>query len=280
LNGPLAMFISAALFSVMAILVKIASNAVSAPEIIFFRSIVSVILIILLIPIGKASFKVKRLDKLVFRGIVGGVSLVLYFYALALTSVSNAVLLDYTYPIFAAIFSVMYINEKMTWRKSFFLFLAFIGLLLVFRFDFSSINLGDVLALLSGIASGLAIVAIKDLRKTDSSAMITLAFVMAGLIFSVFFLKGNVTVPSSDIAVVLLLLGVLGTAGQLLMSYAFKHCSASLGGLISMSTIVMTAILSVFVFGDPLTTNMIIGGLLIFASASFFSREEAYESAK
>lgn len=280
MNGSFAMFLSAILFSVMAILVKISARTVSAPEIIFFRSLISVVLIVCMVLVGKARFKVKRFDKLVFRGIVGGISLVLYFYSLTLTSVANAVLLDYTYPIFAAIFAVMYLNERMTKEKAFFVLTAFVGLLLVFRFDFSSINLGDILALASGVTSGLAIVAIRDLRRTDSTAMITFSFVTAGLIFSCFFLKGNMSVPSYDIAVILLLLGVLGTGGQLLMTYAFKHCSATLGGLISMSTIVMTAILSVFIFGDPLTLNMIIGGLLVFASASFFSREEECEVTK
>jgi len=34
------------------------------------------------------------------------------------------------------------------------------------------------------------------------------------------------------------------------------------------------------IFGDTMTLNMMIGGILIFASASFFSREETCDIAK
>jgi drug/metabolite transporter (DMT)-like permease len=47
-----------------------------------------------------------------------------------------------------------------------------------------------------------------------------------------------------------------------------------------MSGIVMTAILGIIVFGQKPTLHMILGSLLIFGSAAFFSREEDCETAK
>jgi drug/metabolite transporter (DMT)-like permease len=142
------------------------------------------------------------------------------------------------------------------------------------------LNLGDILALLSGVTSGMAIVAIRQLRKTDSSAMITFSFVLSGLIFSMFFLKGNVMVPTSDQIIILVLMGILGTFGQLLMTYGYKLCSTATGGVISMSSIVMTAILGIIIFGQKPTLHMVLGSLLIFGAAAFFSREEDCETAK
>jgi drug/metabolite transporter (DMT)-like permease len=280
LNGPAMMFSSAVLFSIMAIMVKELSRSISAAEIIFFRAFISFAIIMGMVAFKKVEFKIKQKGKATFRGIMGGISLMLYFNAITMTSVSNAVLLSYTYPIFASIFSNMYLNEKLTKEKVIFIISAFLGMFLIFQFDYSALNLGDLLALISGITSGMAVVSIRELRKTESSWMIVLSFVFFGTLFSLFFMKDNVVMPSSAAFITLLLIGILGTAGQLFQTYAFKICSTSLGGVISMSSVVITTILGILIFHDSLTINMVIGGVLIFASATFFSLKEQYELAK
>jgi drug/metabolite transporter (DMT)-like permease len=279
-RGPVMMFISAIFFSCMAILVKMLSSSVPAAEIIFFRAFISLAIIMGMVAAGKVKFSVKNRGKTVFRGVMGGISLILYFNAITLTSVSNAVLLSYTYPIFASIFSNVYLNEKLTKEKILFIISAFAGMFLIFQFDYSALNIGDVLALVSGFTSGLAVVSIRELRKTESSWMIVLSFVFFGTVFSLFSLPGNFIMPSTSSLTVLLLIGLLGTAGQLFQTSAFKLCSTALGGVISMSSVIITMALGIMIFRDSLTINMMIGGVLIFASATFFSLKEHYELAK
>ncbi len=274
------MFSSAVLFSFMAIMVKALSSSVPANEIIFFRSFISFAIIMGMVAAGKVEFKIKEKGKATFRGVMGGVSLMLYFNAITLTSVSNAVLLSYTYPIFASIFSNMYLNEKLTKEKIMFIACALLGMFLIFQFDYSALNIGDLLALISGITSGMAVVSIRELRKTESSWMIVLSFVFFGTVFSLFAMKGNVVTPSTSALFILLMIGIFGTAGQLFQTYAFKLCSTALGGVISMSSVIITAMLGMLIFHDLLTLNMLIGGILIFVSATFFSLREHYEMAK
>jgi drug/metabolite transporter (DMT)-like permease len=264
----------------MAIFVKLLINVIPAAEIIFSRCIISVLIIICMGALGKVSFKVKEKEKMIFRGIMGGTSILLYFYSIGMTSVSNAVLLSYTYPIFASIFSVMYLKEHLTKEKIAFILAAFTGIFMIFGIDFTSLNTGDLLALISGVTSGMAIVSIRELRKTESSWMIVFSFVLAGSIFSLFFLKGNIIMPDKYGIFVLFVIGIFGTIGQLLMTYAYKICSTALGGVISMSSVVITALLGMIIFKETLTLNVIFGGALIFISATFFSLKERYEIAK
>ncbi|MFH1710278.1 MAG: DMT family transporter [bacterium] len=279
-SGPVMMLSSAVLFSFMAIMVKALSSSVPAAEIIFFRAFISFTIIMGMVAAKKVEFKVKEKGKTTFRGIMGGISLILYFNAISLTSVSNAVLLSCTYPIFASIFSNIYLNEKLTKEKVIFIVSAFLGMFLIFQFNYSALNIGDLFALISGITSGMAVVSIRELRKTESSWMIVLSFVFFGTIFSLFFLKDNIIIPSGSAFLALLAIGIIGTAGQLFQTYAFKLCSTALGGVISMSSIVITTVLGILIFHDSLTLNMMIGGTLIFVSATFFSLKEQYETAK
>ncbi len=82
---------------------------------------------------GKVKFRIHDKGKTIFRGVMGGISLILYFNAITLTNVSNAVLLSYTYPIFASIFSNIYLNEKLTKEKILFIVSAFAGMFLIFH---------------------------------------------------------------------------------------------------------------------------------------------------
>lgn len=279
-NGPVMMFISSVFFSLMAIMVKMLSSSVPAAEIIFIRAFISFAIIMGMVAAGKVKFRIHDKGKTIFRGVMGGISLILYFNAITLTSVSNAVLLSYTYPIFASIFSNIYLNEKLTKEKILFIVSAFAGMFLIFQFDYSALNIGDALALVSGFTSGLAVVTIRELRKTESSWMIVLSFVFFGTIFSLFSLKNNFIVPSASSLAILLVMGLFGTAGQLFQTSAFKLCSTALGGVISMSSVIITMALGMIMFHDSLTINMMIGGVLIFASATFFSLKEHYELAK
>jgi drug/metabolite transporter (DMT)-like permease len=274
------MFYSAVLFSIMAVMVKALSSSIPAGEIIFFRAIISVAIIAGMIAAKKVKFRIKEKGKAAFRGIMGGISLVLYFNAITMTSVSNAVLLSYTSPIFASIFSAIYLKEKLTKEMAAFIACACMGTLLIFQLDYASLNVGDLLALISGITSGIALVSIRELRKTESSWMIVLSFVFFGTIFSLFSLKGNFVAPGASALFTMILIGVFGTAGQLFQTYAFKSCSTALGGVISLSSVVITMLLGMIIFHDLLTLNMIAGAILIFASATFFSLKEQYEQAK
>lgn len=268
------MFLSAVLFSMMAILVKYTSDLVPAPEIMFFRSAISFLIILFIALLGKADIKPRSKGKLLFRGIIGAVSLTLYFYGISLTTLSNAILLAYTYPIFGAMFSAMYLDERLTKENISLILLAIIGVAMIFNFDFSNINIGDALALISGITSGMAITAIRELRRTDSSWAIVFSFVATASVTSLILTGFDFVVPTLPALFLLTVLGTLGTFGQLFMTYAYKHCSTALGGVISMSSVVMTSILSYFIFHEKLTLLMLFGGILIFLSAAIFSSKE------
>ena len=273
-RGPSLMFLSAFIFSLMAISVKFASQFVSAAEIIFFRCIISVVLILFLTALGKASIKPHNKKLLLFRGLAGAVGLSLYFHAVSLTTLSNAVLLTYTYPIFAAIYSSFLLKEYLNNEKIFFIFAAFVGVAMIFRFDFSTVGIGDILALCAGVINGMVITSVRQLRKTDSAWTIVFSFVFFGMIASLFQMGFKFSLPAPTVLAVLLFVGVFGTVGQVLMSYAFKACSTALGGIISLSSVVMTIVLSHFIFNEQLTLFMVFGGLLVFWSAVSFSSKE------
>lgn len=132
----------------------------------FFRSIVSCACMALYIFIhNKNLFKVSLKELLLFAG--SGISFFLtatcYFYSMQATSISTAVVLMYTAPIFVMIYSVMFLNEKLTPVKTAAVLIMLVGCGLV-----SGIIGGlrfDVVGILVGFMSGLAYSAYNILTK-------------------------------------------------------------------------------------------------------------------
>ena len=67
----------------------------------------------------------------------------------------------------------------------------------------------------------------------------------------------------------LLGIGLLAAAGQLLMTYAFKHVGGAEGALLGMLTPVGNVVLGVLVFREALTGRMILGGAVVLAACAY-----------
>ena len=105
---------------------------------------------------NKNLFKVSLKELLLFAG--SGISFFLtatcYFYSMQATSISTAVVLMYTAPIFVMIYSVMFLNEKLTPVKTAAVLIMLVGCGLVsgiiggLRFD----GVGTLVGYMSGLA--------------------------------------------------------------------------------------------------------------------------------
>lgn len=171
-------------------------------------------------PLTKPIGKLKLLGACAYAALV-----ILFVIANKLTTAANAILLQFTAPIWVALFSGCFLKEKS--RKSDWIAIAVImfGMVLFFVGDFGNGNMiGNLVAVLSGIAMAAMVILLK-LQGSDSPVEVSLlgnlfAFAV-GLPF--FFLS----VPSLSSVSGLVILGVL----QLGIPYIFytaaiKHVTA------------------------------------------------------
>ncbi len=180
----------------------------------------AVMLIYLREPVIKPLGKLKKLGACAYASL-----LILFVTANKLTTSANAILLQFTAPIWVALFSRWFLKEKI--RKSDYvaIIVVMFGMVLFFIGDLQSGNLlGNFVGVLSGIAMAAFIILLK-LQADDSPIEITLVgniitFVIG---FPFFFLS----VPSINSVSGLLILGVfqLGIP-YILYTTSIKHVSA------------------------------------------------------
>ena len=151
-------------FSATGVFVKLSGGLVIVWTVIFGRSAVIAIMTFILSKIQNISLSFEEPRWLLARCVTGLSAMACYFYAIPLIPLTTAVVLQWTSPLFVALFSGFLIKE----RVSPFLFgcigIAFVGTVLIISPTFEAVELNALYALASGILSALAYLSIRQLR--------------------------------------------------------------------------------------------------------------------
>ena len=162
------MLVAALGFAIMGALVKIGAQKFSPAELVFYRSLFGLLSIWLFILLQKLPLATPYIGKHMSRALVGFTSLVLFFYAIAHLPLATAITLNYTSPLFLALFMPFLLHEKPRKILLLALVIGFIGVSLLLKptIDQDSWFAG-LLGLFSGIGAALAYVHVKQLGKVN-----------------------------------------------------------------------------------------------------------------
>ena len=112
--GPLLMFVSAFIFAVLDVLIKILGPSFRVWDIAFYRFGFGLVILTAVFGWRGNPFKGNNRKLLILRGISGSIAFVSLVTAIRLIPVSTAMVFFYSFPAFAAIFSSLIFKEKIT----------------------------------------------------------------------------------------------------------------------------------------------------------------------
>jgi len=148
------MVISTIAFACMNVTVKYLVN-VNAFQIVFFRSISSLFFTFGFLLKYKIPILGNQKKLLILRGLTGVTSMTFFFMSIKYLPVATAVSLRYIAPIFAALFAVLFLKEKIKPLQWLFFFMSFFGVLIIKGLDKNIDTYGLMLVLIAAIFSGL-----------------------------------------------------------------------------------------------------------------------------
>ena len=272
------MLISSFLFAFTGGFAKELSTYVSSLEVVFFRNITGVIIIVYAIYKAPLNQKGGRPLLLFIRGFIGFSALLMYFYNIAHISLAEAQTFSKVSPIFTAIFSYLILREKLSTLAWSGVFIGFFGVLFVTGFDISNLSKTDWFGILSGVGAGLAYTSIHELRKYYDNRSIVLSFMLVGTIGPIILMSiGEFYAPPSFDWILspfilptgwawfhIIGLGIFATGSQLYMTKAYSLAQGGIVGTISYTTILFSIFIGMFL-GDvfPSTTLFIGIGFIV-----------------
>jgi drug/metabolite transporter (DMT)-like permease len=256
------MILSALAFSLMNAFVKYLVHF-NANQLVFLRSLGSLILTMSYLLYYKIPLLGKKRKLLVLRGLCGVTSMTLFFMSLKYLPVGSAVSLRYIAPIFAAIFAVFILKEKIKTMQWLFFAIAFFGVLILKGFDSQISSIGLFLVLGASIFSGLVFILINKIGKQDHPVVIVNYFMAIATVVGGVLSINNWVNPTGVEWFLLLGLGIFGFFGQLLMTKAFQIASTNQVAPIKYVEVIFTVLLGIFWFGEIYTLWSILGIFLI-----------------
>lgn len=263
LKGMLLMVLSAMLFSAMSVMVKSLSG-VNTFLITFMRFFTGLAFITTLMLSGVIRIKPKNLPWLAVRGVFGAMAVMLLYVGITRIGLGKGTMLNYTYPVFATLLSPILLKEKNRpgiWMMQGF---AIIGCYLLLNpkgfFHFAPI---DLLVLFGGMCAGVAVNSIKKLTHTDSTYTIFLSFCLFSCLMYGYPAFHHFQPLSISNWILLVSVGILGTVGQLSMTYGYKFTPVNEGSIIAFLVPTFNVIIGVLLFSEKMTFGMVLGSILI-----------------
>jgi len=277
LNPYIAVIIAAVLAGSSGVFIKLLN--LPPASITFFRLFIPVIILFCYfrwkqIKLFKGNYKIMLLASS-----LNAIRIFLYFVAYLFTSIGNAVIILFTWPIFAAIFGAVLLKEKVTLREFSLIFIAFIGIFIMYMNKEISFGdkdfIGMVAMLLSSIIFSLTILIYKkELPNYSKEETIFYQNFIGSIIFLPFIFI-NRPFPTLIQTSVASLYGLLiGIVVFLLFFYGLNKLKVSHYSLFTYFEVPSALVFSFIFFKEMITLNMFLGGLLIVASGFLLKRKK------
>jgi len=247
------MLFSALISAFNGAIAKILSDDMSALEIVFFRNLIGVIIILYALKIRPPKLSGGKIHILFMRGFFGFCAMILFFYTITIIPLGEAITLNKTSPLFVSILAFYLLGEHLSKRAILALLVGFFGIILITKPFGVVISYEHFLGVLGGFFAAAAYATIKKIKDIYDSRVIVLSFVGIGtlipaLLFliapyidspkSLSFLFQEFVFPSAiDIWLLIGFMAIISTLSQWLLTKAYSASKASIIGVISYTNI-------------------------------------------
>lgn len=284
LRGILFKTLSVCMFMAMASLIKASSAEVPPGQSVFFRSFFALPIIIGWLAIrGELAHGWKTTNPMghVWRGLVGTTAMGLGFTGLGLLPLPEVTAIGYAAPLLVVVFAAMFLGEEVRAFRLSAVALGMVGVLIVLSPRLSvgaSLNvsetLGAVVVLMGAVMAALAQVFVRKMVATETTAAIVFWFTITSSVMALFTLPWGWVMPSWQIAVMLVMAGLLGGVGQILLTSSYRYADASLVAPFDYTSMLLALVIGYFIFDEVPTGTMLLGaGIVIAAGVLIIWRE-------
>ena len=264
------------LFITMGALLKATSHHVPAGEMVFFRSLFALPVILVWLWMRKELAQgVRTANPLghFWRGLLGTTSMGLGFAGLGLLPFPEVTAIGYAAPLLTVIFAAMFLAERVGVFRITTVMLGMVGVLIVLSPRLSlgadvghREALGAVLVLMGAVFSALAQVTLSKLVVTERTPTIVFWFSVTALMLSLVTLPFGWVVPTPTEAGLLVMAGLLGGMGQIFLTSSYREADASVVAPFDYASILFALGIGYFVFDEVPTATMLGGASLVIAA--------------
>ena len=125
------MLVSALISALNGAVAKILSDDMSALEIVFFRNLIGVAIILYTLKHTAPKLSGGKFHMLITRGVFGFLAMILFFYTITVIPLGEAITLNKTSPLFVTVLAFYLLKEQLNKTTIFALLVGFLGIIFI-----------------------------------------------------------------------------------------------------------------------------------------------------
>ena len=275
--GAVYMIMSVLFFSFMDILIKV-TDEYDVGQTMFFRAFFGLIPIYFLIPKEKITdfYKTKNFKLHFYRSFFGAIAMAAIFIGLRNLQLAEVTALAFSAPLWVVIFSMFFLSETIRLKRWIAVGLGFVGTIIISKPGFDNLNFYYIYPIIFCIGfAGVSIIIRKLTLIGEPVWLIAFYFsIVSGLGGLITLPLGRWTMPSAYDFILLILIGLLGSVANLLLTQSYKLAEVTLTTPLKYLSLVFAIIIGFYFFKEIPTIYTLSGaGLIVVSSAIIFFRE-------
>jgi drug/metabolite transporter (DMT)-like permease len=273
-SGLLLMVVSAACFAAMAAFAKKLLPDTPIQAVVLSRGVMMSAIFVAAARWQGVPLLGKRPGMLLLRGLLGYAALTCYFFSVQHLPLGDAVLIQYSHPVFVAAIAPLFLGERTGGSQWLLIAAALVGVALVVR-PAGEVRPEALIGVFGSMLSGLAYIAVRKLSRTEHPMTILLWFPLATVPFSLVatLAAGRAALPRNGREVAgHLLVTAAALVGQIALTHGLARVGAARATAVTLTGPVFGVALGFALFGSVPTAASLAGTVVVLTALALLGR--------
>ncbi|MGU9957682.1 MAG: DMT family transporter [Arenicellales bacterium WSBS_2016_MAG_OTU3] len=274
-SGLIWVALAGLLFVIFIIIIRYIGTSVHPVQAAFIRYALGLLVLLpLFLKTGIVLFQSERVSLHAIRGGVHAIGVLLWFFAITELQIAEATAMSFMSPIFVAIGAVIFLGERLSWRRVMVIMVGICGVLLILRPGFREFNMGALAMLMASPLFATSKLLVKHLVGFDSAG--TVVAYLSVFATLTMLLPAVYVWQTPNIFEMMLLFGtaVFATGSHLCMSKGLSMVDVTVAQPVEFLQLVWSTLLGIVFFSETPSIWIWVGAGVIVLSASYIARYE------
>ena len=259
----------------MAVASRELSESYSVFQILFFRSVVGlIILLVLMRSFVSELMRFERFRLHLARNTIHFGAQYCWTLGVVLLPLAEVFALEFTMPIWTALFAFFFLGEKITPPRLAAIIISFLGILVILRPGLTIIDPASFIVLLAAMGYGISIVMVKSLARDCSPGIIVCWMILLQLPMGLAFALFDWQTPDLTDLPWIIVAGVTGLSAHYTMAQALRLLEATIAIPIDFFRLPLISLVGFYFYGESIEIWMLVGALMIFGANYYALRKE------
>jgi len=199
----------------------------------------------------------------ILRASSGFLSMTMWFYAVSMIPIADAVSISFIVPSLTTIFAIIFLKEKINIKNWISIIIGFIGVLIIIRPGFKEFNIAYLLMIVSACFWAISNILTKILSASQQPinvvAYLTTIMTILSVPFGVFYIQ-----PLTIFSIFLLIaMAIISNLSYFLLSKSYSKADLSIVQPFDFTRLIFSALIGYFIFDEKVDLLTIVGSLII-----------------